>query len=174
VKTDAAPSPVHSIKDRVELNNRVMMPWLGFGVYQMSAGGEVETAVRHALAAGYRSFDTASFYGNERGLGRALRRSGLPREEIFLTTKVWNDDQRARRVRESFDESLARLETEYVDLYLIHWPVRRFIRSTWDTLEEIYARGGARAIRYRYGLCYLIAPGRCGGQQFDGGHLRQR
>ena len=90
---------VGSIKDCARLNNGLQMPWLGFGVWQVKDGEEVQKAVRQALEIGYRSIDTAAVYGNERGVGQALRESGIPREEIFLTTKVWNDDLRARRTR---------------------------------------------------------------------------
>lgn len=134
------------ITDCAVLNDGRRMPWLGFGVYQMKDGAEVEAAVKHALGAGYRSIDTATIYGNERGVGRAIRESGVPRSEIFITTKVWNDDQRARRVRAAFDESLERLGTDYVDLYLIHWPVPGCYRETWDSLQEIHRSGRARSI----------------------------
>lgn len=145
---------IQSINDRTQLNNGLTMPWLGFGVYKLSEGAEVETAVRLALETGYRSIDTASVYGNERGVGRALRESGVPREEIFLTTKVWNDDQRARRVGEAFDESLECLGTGYVDLYLIHWPVAGCYRKTWDALQEIQRSGRAKAI----GVSNFLVP----------------
>lgn len=134
------------IIDGTVLNDRQRMPWLGLGVYRMKDDAEVEGAVRHALATGYRSVDTASVYGNERGVGRAIRDSGEPRGEILLTTKVWNDDQRARRVRAAFDESLQRLGTDYLDLYLIHWPVPGCYRETWDALQEIHRSGRARSI----------------------------
>lgn len=122
------------------------MPWLGFGVFKMKDDSEVTPAVRHALEAGYRSIDTASVYGNERGVGRAIRESGVPRSEIFLTTKVWNDDQRAKRTLAAFEESLKRLETDYVDLYLVHWPVKGCYQETWRVMEEIYQSGCAKAI----------------------------
>jgi len=137
---------VGSIKDCARLNNGLQMPWLGFGVWQVKDGEEVQKAVRQALEIGYRSIDTAAVYGNERGVGQALRESGIPREEIFLTTKVWNDDLRARRTRAAFEESLQRLGTEYVDLYLIHWPVEGCYQEAWRVLENIYQGGCARAI----------------------------
>lgn len=137
---------INSIKDCALLNNGVEMPWLGFGVFQIEDGGEVEKAVKYALDVGYRSIDTAAVYGNERGVGKAMRESGIPREDIFLTTKVWNDDQRARRTLAAFDESLNRLETEYVDLYLIHWPVKGCYQETWQEMEKIYQSGRAKAI----------------------------
>ena len=137
---------INNITDCTRLNNGLEMPWLGLGVFQMKDDSEVEDAVRHALRVGYRSIDTASVYGNERGVGRALRASGVPREDIFLTTKVWNDDQRASRVEAAFAESLQRLDTDYVDLYLVHWPVPGRYRDTWRAMEAILASGRARAI----------------------------
>lgn len=122
------------------------MPWLGFGVYQAQDGPEVENAVKFALKNGYRSIDTASVYGNEMGVGKAIRESELSREEIFLTTKVWNDDQRQNRTLAAFDESLNRLGVDYVDLYLVHWPVKNYYQETWKAMEEIYASGRAKAI----------------------------
>lgn len=137
---------INSMTDYTVLNNGVKMPWLGFGVFKVPDGQIVEDAIGKALEAGYRSLDTATIYGNERGVGNAMAASGIPRGEIFLTTKVWNDDQRAGRVMEAFEESLALLGTDYVDLYLIHWPVRGRYKETWTVLEEIYRSGRARAI----------------------------
>ena len=137
---------ISSIKDCTLLNNGLKMPWLGFGVLNISDGQDVEKAVRYALEAGYRSIDTATVYGNERGVGNAIRESGIPREDIFLTTKVWNDNQRKKRTLAAFEESLKRLETEYVDLYLVHWPVKRCYQETWQVMEEIYQSGRAKAI----------------------------
>jgi diketogulonate reductase-like aldo/keto reductase len=122
------------------------MPWLGFGVFQVDEGQEVEQAVLNALETGYRSIDTAAIYGNERGVGKAIRESGIPREDIFLTTKVWNEDQRQKRTLAAFEESLERLQTEYVDLYLVHWPVKGCYQETWQVMEEIYQSGRAKAI----------------------------
>ena len=121
------------------------MPWLGFGVFQTKEGQEVIQSVKWALEAGYRSIDTAMIYGNEKGVGQAIKESGVPREEIFLTTKLWNDDIRARRTKEAFDGSLARLGVDYVDLYLIHWPVEGR-QEAWKTMEQIYESGRAKAI----------------------------
>lgn len=137
---------ITSMKDRARLNNGLVMPWLGLGVHRVSDGQEVEQAVRNALEIGYRSIDTASVYGNERGVGEAMRESGVPREDIFLTTKVWNDAQRERRVLAAFEESLERLGTDYVDLYLVHWPVVGRSQETWQVMEEIYQSGRAKAI----------------------------
>ncbi len=137
---------IGSIKDCTVLNNGLEMPWLGFGVFKVPDGEVVEYAIGQALKTGYRSLDTAAFYRNERGVGKAMRESGVPREEIFLTTKVWNDDQRAHRTMAAFEESLEQLGTDYVDLYLIHWPVKGCYKETWKVLEEIYRSGRARAI----------------------------
>ena len=137
---------ITSMKDCARLNNGLVMPWLGLGVHRVSDGQEVEQAVRNALEIGYRSIDTASVYGNERGVGEAMRESGVPREDIFLTTKVWNDAQRERRVLAAFEESLERLGTDYVDLYLVHWPVVGRSQETWQVMEEIYHSGRAKAI----------------------------
>lgn len=129
------------------LNNGVAMPRLGFGVFQV-ADDEATAAVATALDAGYRSIDTATIYGNEAGTGRALAASGIAREELFLTTKLWNADQGRAETLAAFDASLERLGLDYVDLYLIHWPAPandRYLAS-WEALEEIYASGRARAI----------------------------
>ena len=137
---------ITSLQDCTTLNNGEKMPWFGFGVFQSKDGEEVENAVKWALEAGYRSIDTAAIYGNEHGVGKAIRESGVPREEIFLTTKVWNDDMRTGRTLQAFNESLARLEMDYVDLYLVHWPVKGHYKDTWKALEEIYRSGRVKAI----------------------------
>jgi diketogulonate reductase-like aldo/keto reductase len=137
---------ISSIKDCTLLNSGLKMPWLGFGVFAIDDGEEVEKAVRHALEVGYRSIDTAAIYGNERGVGKAIRESGIPREDIFLATKVWNDDSRKKRTREAFEESLERLGAEYVDLYLVHWPVEGCYQEAWQELQKIYQGGRAKSI----------------------------
>ncbi len=137
---------ISSIRDCTVLNNGLEMPWLGFGVFEVDDGREVERAVLNALQAGYRSIDTAAVYKNERGVGKAIRESGVPRADIFLTTKVWNSDQRKKRTLAAFEESLERLETDYVDLYLVHWPVKDCYQETWQAMEEIYENGRANAI----------------------------
>ncbi|MGW8375921.1 aldo/keto reductase [Streptomyces sp. ODS28] len=131
----------------ITLNNGRTMPQLGFGVYQVP-DEEARTAVGTALEAGYRSIDTASLYENERGTGQAVAASGIPREEIFLTTKLWNTDQGHDAALRAFDDSLARLGTDYVDLYLIHWPApgRDLYVETWRALERIHEEGRAKAI----------------------------
>ena len=130
----------------VTLNNSVEMPLFGLGVFQSQDGAEVINAVSWALDAGYRLIDTAAAYRNEEGVGTAIRNSGVPRDEIFVTTKVWNSAQREDRVLEAFDESLAKLGLEYVDLYLIHWPVKGKYKETWKQLESLVKTGRVRAI----------------------------
>jgi diketogulonate reductase-like aldo/keto reductase len=122
------------------------MPWLGLGLYKMTDAQEIDRAVKTALEVGYRAFDTATFYRNERFIGKALRQSGIPRDEIFLTSKVWNDAQREKRTLAVFNESLEDLGTDYVDLYLNHWPVRGYFKGTWQVLEKLYGEGRTRAI----------------------------
>jgi len=128
------------------LNNGVVIPRLGLGVYLAARGEQTRRAVREALRVGYRHIDTAKDYGNERDVGAAVRASGLPRGEVFVTTKLWNDDQGFDRARRAFDASLARLGLEYVDLYLLHWPVPGLRLDSWRALEGIYREGRVRAI----------------------------
>ncbi|AEW97275.1 MULTISPECIES: aldo/keto reductase [Streptomycetaceae] len=131
----------------ITLNNGVAMPQLGFGVWQVP-DDEAFTAVGHALDAGYRSIDTAAVYGNEEGTGKALAASGVPRDELFVTTKLWNSDHGYDATLRAFDQSLTRLGLEYVDLYLIHWPLpsRDEYVATYRALEKIHQEGRARAI----------------------------
>lgn len=131
----------------VTLNNGVTMPQLGFGVFQVP-DEETTTAVSTALAAGYRSIDTAAVYGNERGVGRAIADSGLARDELFITTKLWNADQGHDAALTAFDVSLEKLGLDHVDLYLIHWPApaRDLYSDTWRALEKLLADGRTRAI----------------------------
>jgi 2,5-diketo-D-gluconate reductase A len=131
----------------VTLNNGVRMPQLGFGVFQVG-DDEARAAVATALECGYRSIDTAALYGNEHGVGVAVSASGIPREELFVTTKLWNADQGAGRVLPAFERSIDKLGLDYVDLYLIHWPVPsrdRFV-ETWEAFQGLYAEGRLRAI----------------------------
>ncbi|RKP47335.1 aldo/keto reductase [Cohnella endophytica] len=130
----------------VELLNGVEMPRLGLGVWRAQDGQETENAVSVALKAGYRSIDTASMYQNEQGVGRAIRASGIPREQVFVTTKVWNNEQGYDSTLRAFSESLDRLEMEYADLYLVHWPVVGKYKETYRALEEMYDQGRVRAI----------------------------
>ncbi|WP_308288498.1 aldo/keto reductase [Streptomyces macrolidinus] len=129
------------------LNNGVEMPQLGFGVWQVP-DDEAQSAVATALEAGYRSIDTAAIYGNEEGVGRAVAASGLPREDLFITTKLWNGDQGYDATLRAFDTSLEKLGLEYVDLYLIHWPLpsRGTFVDTYKAFEKIHADGRAKAI----------------------------
>jgi methylglyoxal/glyoxal reductase len=124
------------------LNNNVKMPVLGLGVYQVPAGKATEDAAACALETGYRLIDTAKYYGNERDVGSAISRSGLPRAEIFVTTKLWNDDHGYDAALHAFDRSLAELALDYVDLYLIHWPVRTRAAPNWNPLARTFQRLG--------------------------------
>jgi len=130
----------------VTLNNGQKMPMLGFGVFQVAEGTEGVDAVKEALRVGYRSIDTAAVYGNEKSVGTAIRESGVPRGDIFLTTKLWNEVQRTGDPEEAFAKSLENLGTDYVDLYLIHWPVKGRYVDTWLAMEKIYKSGRAKAI----------------------------
>ena len=131
---------------KVKLNNGVEMPWLGLGVFQSKEGPEVETAVKCALETGYRSVDTAAMYHNEHGVGKVILESGIPRHEIFLTTKIWNSDQGYQSTFRAFEKSLEKLQTDYIDLYLIHWPKGELSVETWKAMEELYEQGRIRAI----------------------------
>ncbi len=137
---------IQSITESVELSNGVSMPWLGLGVWQSQEGKEVEQAVKWALEHGYRSIDTAAIYRNEAGVGKAINASGVAREEIFVTTKVWNSEQGFDSTLAAFDQSLKLLNTDYVDLYLIHWPVADKYKDTWRALELLYRENKVRAI----------------------------
>ncbi len=128
------------------LNTRHQMPMLGLGVYKATGEGEVEAAISTAVSCGYRLIDTASVYTNEDGVGRGIARCGIPREELFITTKIWNNAQRLGDVQGAFSRSLERLKVDYVDLYLVHWPVPGCYLSTWKEMEAIYASGRAKAI----------------------------
>ncbi|MEV0413778.1 aldo/keto reductase [Streptomyces sp. NPDC050448] len=134
----------------IKLNNGTLMPQLGFGVWQVP-DAEAERVVGAALQAGYRSIDTAAVYGNERGTGRAVAGAGVPREELFVTTKLWNGPSQTwdrDAVLRAFDESLDKLGLDHIDLYLIHWPrpMREDVIAIWKTFEEIAASGRARAV----------------------------
>ena len=122
------------------------MPYFGLGVFQTPDGREVIHAVRDALHAGYRHIDTASLYRNEKGVGEAIAESGISRNKIFVTSKVWNSDQGYERTLRAFDKSLALLQFDYLDLYLIHWPVKGKYIETWRALEKLYQQKVVRAI----------------------------
>ena len=120
------------------LNNGVEIPRLGLGVFKSQDGAETEHAVRWALEAGYRHIDTAKAYHNEGSVGKAIAESGIDRKEIFITTKLWNDDMRTGKQREVFEQSLEALRTDYVDLYLIHWPVKEAYVESWEIMVDLY------------------------------------
>lgn len=131
----------YSAVPTLTLNNGVAIPQVGLGVWQAAEGSEVEEAVRAALDTGYRLIDTAAIYGNEVGVGKAIKASGLPREEVFITTKLWNANHAYDDALRAFDESVKKLDCGYVDLYLIHWPLPmegRFVEA-WKALETLYS-----------------------------------
>jgi diketogulonate reductase-like aldo/keto reductase len=148
-----------NINSKIVLNNNTEIPVIGLGVWKTPSGKGTEDAVIWALEAGYRHIDTAKIYMNEKEVGNAIGQSGIKREELFITTKLWNDDQGYINGLRAFDESLKRLQMDYVDLYLIHWPfigwgdskVDTIInrKESWKALEEIYSSRRAKAI----GVC---------------------
>ena len=129
----------------VQLNNGVKIPQLGLGVFQTPEGDQTRNAVKWALEAGYRHIDAAKIYGNEKSVGLGMRESGVARSDIFLTTKLWNEDIRRGRAKAAFEESLEALGTDYIDLYLIHWPADGY-EQAWADMEELNAGGRIRAI----------------------------
>ncbi|WP_217506407.1 aldo/keto reductase [Paenibacillus xylanilyticus] len=135
-----------NVQDTTTLYNGVKMPWLGFGVFKVKDGEEVVEAVKTAIQAGYRSIDTAKAYNNETGVAQGIRESGVAREDLFITTKVWNSDQGYESTLAAFEASMERLELEYLDLYLIHWPVKGKYKDTWRALEKLHREGRIRAI----------------------------
>ncbi|WP_210134703.1 aldo/keto reductase [Staphylococcus sp. GDX8P80P] len=138
------------VNDTQILNNGYPMPKIGLGVYKVS-DEEMETAIQAAIDDGYRAFDTAYFYKNEEVLGKALKNSGVPREDLFITTKLWNDHQGYDRTLEYFNRSLDNLGLDYIDLYLIHWPCEndQLYIETYKALEKLYEEGKVKAI----GVC---------------------
>ncbi|MBD5639629.1 aldo/keto reductase [Clostridium botulinum] len=136
---------MQDIKSYTILNNGVKMPLLGFGTYKAENGNTVIQSVKEALRIGYRHIDTASYYGNEEGVGTAIKESGIPREEIFLVSKVWNSDQGYEKTLKSFENSIKKLGTDYLDLYLVHWP-QSLTKETWKALEKLYKEGRVKAI----------------------------
>ncbi|MCC8187405.1 MAG: aldo/keto reductase [Bacteroides sp.] len=131
------------------LNNGVKIPAVGLGVFRLENPDEAYQTVRTALETGYRHIDTAMIYGNEEAVGRAIKDSGISREEIFVTTKLWNDDQRSGMVHEAIEKSRKKLQVDYIDLYLVHWPVQRTYATIWKKMEQILEKGLTRAI----GVC---------------------
>lgn len=140
-------SPSHLTVPNLDLNDGRSIPQLGFGVFRVPPEDTADI-VTHALEVGYRLIDTAAMYDNEPGVGRAIAGSGLPREDVFVTTKLWSDDQGRDRTLRAFERSLDRLGLDYVDLYLIHWPAaaRRLYVETWRTLIELKEDGRARSV----------------------------
>jgi len=137
---------ITDIKGRWQLATGVEMPYLGLGVWQTKNGEQVVHAVKWAIESGYRHIDTAAIYQNEIGVGRGINESGVDRSDIFITSKVWNSDQGYDSTLKAFDSSLKKLGTDYLDLYLIHWPVAGKYRDTWKALEYLYKEKRVKAI----------------------------
>lgn len=137
---------ITDIKGTVTLNNGVEMPYFGLGVFKAEDGQEVIDSVSYALEAGYRHIDTAAIYQNERGVGQAIRLSELDRKEVFVTSKVWNSDQGYDTTIKAFHASLVKLNLSYLDLFLVHWPVKGKYKETYRALETLYEEGKIRAI----------------------------
>lgn len=140
---------IKNLQDTVSLHNGISMPGFGLGVWKVEDGNEVINSIKYAIEAGYKSIDTAAVYGNEEGVGQAIKESGASREDLFITTKVWNSDQGYETTLKALDTSLQKLGLDYVDLYLIHWPVKGKYKETWKAMEQIYKEGKAKAI----GVC---------------------
>ena len=139
-----------NLQDTTTLHNGVEMPWFGLGVFKVSEGAEVIDAVKTAIANGYRSIDTAAAYGNEEGVGQGIREglaeAEISREELFITSKVWNSDLGYESTLAAYETSLKNLGLEYLDLYLIHWPVEGKYKEAWRALETLYKDGRVKAI----------------------------
>ncbi|MDN5303939.1 MAG: methylglyoxal/glyoxal reductase [Fusobacteriaceae bacterium] len=134
-----------NLLETITLNNGVKIPKIGFGTFKVENGNDTINSVKKALEVGYRHIDTAAIYGNEEGVGIAIKESGVPREEIFLVSKVWNSEQGYDTTIKAFEESLKRLQTDYLDMYLIHWAKPKN-RETWKALETLYKEGKIKAI----------------------------
>ncbi len=141
---------IKSIQDKTVLNNGVEMPWMGLGVFKVEEGPELVKAVKSAIKLGYRSIDTAAIYGNEEGVGQGIREgiaeAGISREDLFITSKVWNSDLGFESAIQAYETSLQKLGLEYLDLYLIHWPVEGKYKDAWRALEALYKEEKVRAI----------------------------
>ncbi|MFH0067046.1 aldo/keto reductase [Peribacillus sp. NPDC056705] len=137
---------ISNIGETITLHNGVKMPQLGFGVFKVKNGNETVESVKKAIEVGYRAIDTAAIYENEEGVGQAIRECGVPREELFITSKVWNTEQGYETTLQAFDDSLHRLGLEYLDLYLIHWPGKDKYLETWRALEKLYKDGKVKSI----------------------------
>ena len=130
----------------VVLNNGIRMPYLGLGVFRSPAGRTTRKAIQYAFDAGYRHVDTARIYGNEADVGRAVASSGIPREEVFVTTKLWNGDQGFDSTLKACEQSLKKMKMDFVDLYLMHWPVQGLRLESWKAMEKLLEEGRCRAI----------------------------
>ncbi|MEH7301919.1 aldo/keto reductase [Neobacillus drentensis] len=137
---------VKNLQDTTTLSNGVKMPWFGLGVFKVEEGSEVVESVKAAIRNGYRSIDTAAIYQNEEGVGQAIRESGIAREELFVTSKVWNADLGYESTIAAYETSLKKLGLDYLDLYLIHWPVAGKYKEAWRALETLYKEGRVKAI----------------------------
>ncbi|MEI2468785.1 aldo/keto reductase [Peribacillus frigoritolerans] len=137
---------ISNIGETITLHNGVKMPQLGFGVFKVKNGNETVESVKKAVEVGYRAIDTAAIYENEEGVGQAIRECGVPREELFITSKVWNTEQGYDTTLKAFEDSLKRLGLEYLDLYLIHWPGKDKYLETWRALEKLYKDGKVKSI----------------------------
>ena len=137
---------ITDLQGTFELNNGVKMPYFGLGVYLSKDGNEVIQAIDDALEHGYRHIDTASIYKNENGVGEAIKNSSVKREDLFVVSKVWNTDQGFESTLKAYDDSLKRLDLDYLDLYLIHWPKEGLYKDTWKALEKIYSENRVKAI----------------------------
>ncbi len=137
---------MNNLQSTTKLANGVEMPWFGLGVFKVEDGQQVIDSVKWAINAGYKSIDTAKIYENEEGVGQAIKEAGVTREDLFITTKVWNADQGYESTLEAFETSLNKLGLDYLDLYLIHWPVEGKYKDTWRALEKLYKDGKVKAI----------------------------
>lgn len=140
----------NNLQATTTLSNGVRMPWFGLGVFKVEEGPELVHAVKFAIKQGYRSIDTAAIYGNEEGVGQAIREAineyGITREELFITSKVWNSDLGYESTLKAYETSLAKLGLDYLDLFLIHWPVEGKYKDAWRALETLYKAGRVKAI----------------------------
>ncbi|WP_172253772.1 aldo/keto reductase [Saccharibacillus deserti] len=135
-----------SLTAKVKLNNGVEMPWFGLGVWQVQDGEEAKDSVKAAIKAGYIGIDTAAAYKNEKSVGEAIRESGANRDDLFITSKVWNGDQGYEETLAAFDATMEKLGLDVLDLYLIHWPVQGKYKDTWRAMEKLYKDGRIRSI----------------------------
>ncbi|MEH6955553.1 aldo/keto reductase [Neobacillus drentensis] len=137
---------MNNLQSTTTLNNGVKMPWFGLGVFKVEEGPELVNAVKTAIEHGYRSIDTAAIYDNEEGVGQGIKESGFSREDLFVTSKVWNADLGYESTLAAYQTSLDKLGLDYLDLYLIHWPVAGKYKEAWRALETLYEEGRVRAI----------------------------